>query len=113
MPLTSSADNILSQTLATQGAFIGVGDGTAAFSNTQTDLQGTNKYRQAVDAGFPQVSGNTVTYQATFPASVANYAWNEWGVFTAGGTMISRKVETVGTKPNNQSWQFTVTLTVT
>ena len=81
----------------------------------QTDLQASsNVYRQPVDATFPTLATNVLTFQATFPTTVANYAWNEWAVFNAGssGTMLNRKQESLGTKANTQSWQFTVTLTV-
>lgn len=96
--------------------YIGVGDSTTAFSAAQTDLQAaTNKLRKAMDATYPQVAANVVNYRATFGTSDANYAWQEWGIFNAssGGTMLSRKVESLGTKTSAQTWVFTVTLTTT
>ena len=124
MPLTSAYATFLAQ--ATLGeavtpfnnanARIGVGDGTAAFAASQTDLQGTNKYRKGVDAGYPTRSGSTMTFQATFSGTEANFAWNEWGVFNAatGGVMLNRKVESLGTKASGSTWilQVQVTLTV-
>jgi hypothetical protein len=94
-------------------AYLGVGDGTTAFSASQTDLQGTNKVRKPMNSGYPSRSGNTVTFQATFGASEANFVWNEWGVFNAatGGVMLNRKVESLGTKASGTVWQFTVQLT--
>lgn len=97
-------------------AHIGVGDSSTAFAATQTDLQAsTNKARKAMDATYPQRSSNVLTFRSTFATGDANFAWNEWGVFNAssGGTMLSRKVESLGTKTSAQSWQMTVTLTVT
>jgi len=97
-------------------AYIGAGDSTAAFDATHTDLQASsNKYRQAVDVSFPTIATNVLTFQATFGTGVANYAWNEWGVFNASsaGTMLNRKQEALGTKASTQSWQFTCTITVT
>ncbi len=93
---------------------IGVGDGTAAHAFGQTDLQGTSRYRKGMDATYPTVATNVLTFRATFGTTEANFAWNEWGVFNAaaGGTMLNRKQEALGTKPATQSWQFTVTLTV-
>jgi hypothetical protein len=47
---------------------------------------------------------------------VANVAWQEWGLFnntTSGGTMLNRKVESLGTKTEAQTWQFTCTITLT
>lgn len=94
--------------------YIGVGDSTTAFAYTQTDLQAaTNKLRKAMDATYPQVAGNVQTFRATFATTDANFAWQEWGVFNAssGGTMMNRKVESLGTKTSSQSWQITVTIT--
>lgn len=96
--------------------YIGVGDSTTAFSAAQTDLQAaSNKLRKAMDATYPQVAANVVTYRSTFATSDANFAWQEWGVFNAssGGTMLNRKVESLGTKTSAQTWVFTVTLTTT
>lgn len=94
-------------------ARIGVGDSSTAFAAAQTDLQaGANKFRKIVDSA-PSGASNVLTLVATFATGDANFAWNEWGVFNAasGGTMLSRKVEALGTKPSSQTWQFTVTLT--
>lgn len=96
-------------------AYIGVGDSTTAFSASQTDLQAsTNKLRKAMDSGYPTRSNNTMTFRSTFGTSEANFAWNEWGVFNAssGGTMLNRKVESLGTKTSAQSWQITVDVTL-
>lgn len=94
--------------------YIGVGDSTTAFSAAQTDLQAaTNKTRVAMDATYPSGATNVITFRSTFGTGSANYAWQEWGVFNASsaGTMLNRKVESLGTKTSAQTWQFTVTLT--
>ena len=96
-------------------ARIGVGDSTSAFAKSQTDLQAsTNKFRKGMDATFPTRATATITYRATYATSEAVFAWQEWGVFNAAsaGDMLNRKVESLGTKPNTQSWQFTVDLAV-
>ena len=96
--------------------FIGVGDSTTAFSAADTDLKAaTNKLRKAMDATFPSGAANVITFRSTFGTSDANYAWQEWGIFNAssGGTMWSRKVESLGTKTSAQTWQFTVVVTYT
>ena len=95
-------------------AYIGVGDSTTAFSAAHTDLQAaSNKMRKAMDATYPQVATNVLTFRSTFATGDANFAWQEWGVFNAssGGTMMNRKVESLGTKTSAQSWQITVTIT--
>ena len=97
-------------------AHLGVGDSTTAFAVGQTDLQASsNKLRKAMDATFPSGGSNVITFRSTFGTSDANFAWQEWGVFNASssGTMLSRKVESLGTKTSAQTWQFTVTLTFT
>lgn len=124
MPITDAGRNHLVQAGIGAGvtafnnanAHIGVGDSTTAYAAGQTDLQAaTNKVRKAMDATYPTGGANVLTFRSTFGTSDANFAWNEWGVFNAssGGTMLNRKVESLGTKTNTQTWQFTVTLTVT
>lgn len=97
-------------------AYIGVGDSTTAFAAAQTDLQAaSNKLRKAMDSTYPQRSTNVLTFRSTFATGDANFAWQEWAVFNASsaGTMLNRKVESLGTKTSAQSWQITATLTVT
>lgn len=94
--------------------YIGVGDSTTAFAAGQTDLQAaTNKMRKGMDATYPSGASNVITFRSTFATTDANWAWQEWGIFNAssGGTMLSRKVESLGTKTSAQTWQFTATLT--
>lgn len=122
MALTDAGRNFMVQsTIAAastpfnnSNAYIGVGDSTTAFNASQTDLvAATNKTRKAMQATYPQGSTNVITFRSTFGTSDANYAWQEWGVFNAssGGTMLNRKVESLGTKTSAQTWDFTVTLT--
>jgi hypothetical protein len=99
---------------------IGVGDSTTAAAATQTDLQAaTNKYYMTMDATFPSVSGQTVTFKSTFGSAVANFAWQEWGIdngTTANTTgvapMLNRRVTSMGTKASGATWVLTVTITV-
>lgn len=124
MGLTNAGRNHLATTLVGEAvtafdnsnAHLGAGDSTTAFSAAQTDLvAASNKTRKAMDSTYPQRSTNVLTFRSTFGTSDANYAWEEWGVFNASssGTMFSRKVESLGTKTSAQSWQLTVTLTLT
>ena len=97
-------------------AYIGVGDGNAAFSAAQTDLQGTSKTRKAMEATYPDQSqgANVLRFKSSFGTGDANYAWQEWGVFNAAssGTMMNRKVESLGTKTSSQTWEFTVDIQI-
>lgn len=93
-------------------AAVGVGDSSAVFASSQTDLQAaTNKARVGLDVAPVRTAGS-VDYTSTFGTSVANFPWNEVGVFNAlsGGTMLSRKVVSLGTKPNTESWTLTATV---
>lgn len=96
---------------------IGVGDSATAFAGAQTNLQGASRLRKGMDATFPQIAANVVTARATFGLAEGNFDWNEWGWFNATpdatGTMMSRKVQSFGTKPPTQSWVITATLTFT
>lgn len=125
MGLTNSGRDFIAQAIVNassptffdnSNSYIGVGDSNTAFAASQTDLQAaSNKTRKAMDATYPTRSTNVLTFRSTFGTSDANYAWEEWGVFNASsaGTMLSRKVESLGTKTSAQSWQMTGTLTVT
>ena len=101
-------------------AHIGVGDSSTAAAASQTDLvAATNKTRIAMDATYPQHTDGTsagalvITFRVTAGSGVANFAWNEWGIFNAstGQRMLNRKVFTGGTKASGAVWVFTVTLT--
>lgn len=123
MALTNAGRNHIAQAIIGEAvtafnnanAYIGVGDSSTAFAGAQTDLQAaTNKLRKAMDASYPTRATNVLTFRATFATTDANYAWNEWAIFngSSGGTMLSRKVESLGTKTSAQSWQMTVDITV-
>jgi hypothetical protein len=94
---------------------IGVGDGTTAADPSQTGLTGSNKLYKQVDSGYPQLSGNSVIFQATFGGSEAVFTWNEWTI--ANGcddtyVNLNRKQETLGTKASGATWILQVQLTI-
>lgn len=108
-------------------AAIGVGDSTtnttpAAYTNLQGAVNNTDRVRVGMDATYPlhtpgtTIGAQTITFRSTFGTSVANFAWNEWGVFNSvtdgTGSMLNRKVESLGTKTNAATWVLTVTLTL-
>lgn len=97
-------------------ARLGVGDSSTAEADTQTDLQAaSNKLRKAMDATFPSISTDTITFRSTFTTSEANYVWAEWAVFNAAsaGDMLNRKVAALGTKGSGATWTLTVTIQLT
>jgi hypothetical protein len=124
MPITNAGrDHIASAIVGgavtaftSANAYIGVGSASTAFAATQTALGSQLSARKGMDASYPQVSTNQLTFRSTFGTTDAEGAWNEWGVFNAStsGTMLNRKAESLGTKPSGtQTWQFTVTITLT
>jgi hypothetical protein len=85
-------------------ARIAVGSSTTAATAGQTALV-TETGRQVVDSA-PVVSGNTVTFVATFGTGSANTVWQEIGTVesASGGTFLNRLVNNFGTKTSSASW---------
>lgn len=122
MPLTQAGRDFIAQAIvndsptffANANAHIGVGNGSAAFAAAQTDLQGVSKLRKPMQSGYPQRTGNVLTFRALFETGEANFQWQEWGLFNAAasGVMLNRQVGYLGEKTSAAAWQLTVTLTV-
>ena len=122
MALTNAGVNFIAQAVMGNGVpfnaantHMGVGSSGNVFNVSQTDLQGSDKMRKAMDDGYPIIDGPKITFRSTFEASEANFPWNEWGIFNAqtGGVMLNRVVESNGTKQDNQTWILEVTVTFT
>ena len=101
---------------------LGVGTDSTAASAGQTHLNPTvsgSVFYQLLDATYPQISGQTILYQATFDGNTANFLWQEFGVdndaadgagvsiasynFGAIGLM-NRLVVSQGSKSLGQTW---------
>jgi hypothetical protein len=103
------------------GAYMVVGVSTCAEDTASTWLFGASSgAMHAMDATFPTIATNVLTFKATYTTSQACYAWNEWMLTngTASGQSqdpLNRKLESpsLGTKTCSQSWAFTATLTIT
>jgi hypothetical protein len=97
-------------------AYLGVGDSSTAESATQTDLQAsTNKVYRPMATGYPQRSGQTVTFRAVFGSADANYAWNEFSVSntsSGAGKNLNRKVSSQGTKVSGQTWTLDMSISL-
>lgn len=98
-------------------SYIRVGSGNTAFAASQTDLQGVSKTAQAVDGGYPSISGQTITWRATFGPSSANHAWEEVGVSNGASiagnvVLLNRKVTSFGTKASGSTWTMTLAITI-
>lgn len=93
---------------------LGVGDSTTAAAATQTDLQAaTNKLYKAVDATYPTIAAQTVTWRTTFSTSEANFAWQEYTVDNGATATknLNRKVSSLGTKLSGQTWVLDLQIT--
>jgi hypothetical protein len=125
VPLTNAGRDIMANAIVgaaytafnNANAYLGVGTDGQTFSVNDTDLNPSgsgSKYRQGMEAGYPQQAANVLTYRALIPTGSGNFAWAEWGLFNAavGGTMLNRKTEALGTKTSAQAWQLTATITV-
>lgn len=92
-------------------AYIGVGDGTTAESETQTGLTGTNKFYKGMASGYPkgpsEAGDKKAVFRAVFANGEAEFAWNE--VTVANGNSDSAKnmlriVSAKGTKSSGEEW---------
>ena len=92
-------------------ARIGVGDGTTEAKANQKGLQGTNKAYATMDAGYPKVQGNTMTFRATFGSGQAAFAWQEF-VIDNGTIALNRKVEYHGVKVSQDTWAISCSITI-
>lgn len=97
-------------------AHIGVGDGTTSAVATQTGLLGTNKSYAPMDAAYPQVSGNVVTFRSTFGPDDGNHNWREFTVANGvsdSAKNLNRKVEpTLRTKTSPDTWVIQLQITI-
>jgi hypothetical protein len=99
-------------------AYIGVGDSSTAASASQTALQAaSNKLYKAMDGGYPTYgTSQQIVFRSTFASGDANFAWNEFTVANGSsdaGTNLNRLVSSQGTKTSGQTWQVTLTITIT
>lgn len=92
-------------------AYIGVGDGTAAENESQTGLQGTNKFYKGMASGYPKgpadAGDKKAVFRSVFASDEANFAWNE--VTVANGNSDAAKnmlriVASKGTKSSGEEW---------
>jgi len=97
-------------------ARLGVGDSITAADAAQTGLQAvTNKLWKAMDATYPTVGSQVITFKSTFGSTDANFSWQEFTVVNAAddtGKNLNRKISDQGTKASGQTWVLTLTLTL-
>lgn len=108
---------------------IGVGTGTGPATAADTHLSGdtgsgsTTSYYQLVSSA-PAINTGVVpatfTFQATYGTTVANFAWEEFGIDNYSGSSVTtigtssvffnHGISNQGTKVSGQVWQMTVTI---
>jgi hypothetical protein len=92
-------------------AALAVGSSAAGAAATETTLD-TELDRKVATA---VVSGQTVTFQATFNDNDSQGAWEEAGVLNnaaAAGTLLNHKVTPLGTKGAGATWVLTMAITI-
>lgn len=108
-----------------------IGVGTVSTAATAADVQlggdtggGSTTSYYALCGAAPTINTSiapaTLVFTATFGTTVANFAWNEFGIdnFTAssvttqatGSVFINHGISAQGTKVNGQTWNMTATL---
>lgn len=95
--------------------YLGVGSSTQVAAIGDTNLVASSeKFRQLVESPYPTVAGSVVTFQSTFGINDGNFAWNECGAFNhiSAGTMLNRKIVTLGTKTSGAVWTLKLTITI-
>jgi len=119
MPITTAGRNLIASIITgtgvlynTTNAHIEVGNGNTAFNAAQTGLTGASRTRKASPSA--SASANVLSFSSTFAGEEANHAWLEWGIFNhaTAGTMLTRKVENLGTKVSG-IWTLNVSITIT
>ena len=96
-------------------ACIGVGNSTTAVNNGQVTLQGASKDYMTVDPSYPQVSGNTMTFKATFGAGRAVFRWEEFSITNGPldtSKHLNRLVEYHGEKASLDTWIISCSVTI-
>lgn len=100
-----------------ENSFLGVGDSSVAAAATQTGLQATtNLLYKLVDSGYPIYGSlQKATWQTTFNATEANFAWNEFTLSNGDSNSdvnLNRKVSSQGTKLVNEIWVLRLEITL-
>ena len=94
-------------------ARIGVGNDGTAPAATQTGLLGASKLYKAMNAGYPQKSGQQSIFQSDFITGEAEWAWLEEAIDNGSVALIDlcRQNTSLDTKPAGQTWRLTGTIT--
>ena len=93
---------------------IGIGDDNTAAAPAQSDLEAVvNVLWKAMEATYPQVSNQKVTFQSEFGSAEGNYAWEECAVRQTGANVLmNRIVSAKGTKVVGEVWTAKLEITL-
>lgn len=108
--LTGAAETAFSNA----NAYIGVGSTNTAAVATQTGLLDGSAVYMPMEATYPQISGQTVTFRAVFGADDGNFAWQEFTVAngnSGAAVNLNRRVSDQGTKASGQTWTIDLAIT--
>jgi GTP cyclohydrolase III len=94
-----------------------VGNGSTPASASQTCLQGS--IQSCSSPGQVSINNNQLSVTATFTDTMANFQWNEIAVAitnyvgqNCGYIPIDRLVTNMGVKQTGETWQVTMTLSI-
>ncbi len=94
-------------------AWLGVGTSSGSVSAVQTGLSGTAAYRP-MEATYPQISNQTVTWRSVFAGDQANFQWQEFTVANGSGNSsenLNRRVSDQGIKASGSTWTLDLAIT--
>jgi hypothetical protein len=92
-----------------------LGTGTSSTAADPADSALTAGVWKAMDVSYPTYgTSQQAVWKSTFGSSDANQAWNEFSVRNGASAdkMLNRKVSAQGTKTAGQTWELTLTITL-
>ena len=92
-----------------------LGTGTSNTAADPADSSLTSGVWKAMDVSYPTYGTlNQAVWKSTFGSGDANQAWNEFSVRNGASAdkMLNRKVSAQGTKTSGQTWELTLTITL-
>lgn len=94
-------------------ARLGVGSDATAPSASQTDLIDVTPTWKAMDATYPQRSGQVAEWRSTFGSGDANEAWEEYAVDNGATVhkLLNRCTASKGTKVIGEVWALSLKIT--
>lgn len=95
---------------------IGVGSDATAEDATQIGLIDVSAAFVGMEASFPVLAGQSVTWRGVYDGATANFDWREFSVANGSpattGIQMNRKVDTQGTKAPGQTWTLDLAITL-